>query len=236
MFSYYGSKSKVVKQYPSPVYGRIIEPFAGSARYSLRYYDRDILLIDKYQTIVDTWHYLQQASPKDILSLPDVNEGDDIREMGLNEGARLLIGFCINGGSIEPKNIGTDNVNRNFNSWNKDKKRIAINLFKIRHWKVICADYKEIKNEKATWFIDPPYQFGVEHYIESNKNIDYSKLARWCRSRKGQVIVCENTKANWLPFNSMKKAQGSRYVTTEAIWSNTPTDYDYKQTSIFDLE
>jgi site-specific DNA-adenine methylase len=35
MFSYYGSKSKIVKYYPCPAHDKIIEPFAGSARYSL---------------------------------------------------------------------------------------------------------------------------------------------------------------------------------------------------------
>jgi len=236
MFSYFGSKSKIIHLYPSPKYDRIIEPFAGSARYSLRYYDRDILLVDKYQVIVDVWKYLQQASPQDILSLPDVNKGDDIRTMGLDEGARLLIGFCINGGSIEPKNIGTDNINRNFNSWNKDKHRIAKHLFKIRHWKIVHGDYKSIRNEKATWFIDPPYQYGGEHYIESNKSIDYTKLGKWCHSRKGQSIVCENTKADWLPFKPVRGITGGAHKrTTEAIWSNLPTDYDYKQINMFDI-
>jgi len=34
MFSYYGSKSKIVDYYPPPKHKRIIEPFAGSARYT----------------------------------------------------------------------------------------------------------------------------------------------------------------------------------------------------------
>jgi len=160
MFSYYGSKSKIVDLYPSPRFGKIIEPFAGSARYSLKYFDREVLLVDKYPVIVDLWDYLKSASEKDILSLPDVNMGDDIREMGLDPGARLLIGFCINGGSTEPKSIGTDNINRNFNSWNRDKKRIARELYKIRHWEIRLGSYEDIPNESASWFIDPPYQYG----------------------------------------------------------------------------
>jgi len=35
MWSYYGSKSKVVKHYPKPKYDLIIEPFAGAAWYSV---------------------------------------------------------------------------------------------------------------------------------------------------------------------------------------------------------
>jgi site-specific DNA-adenine methylase len=229
MFSYYGSKSKVVHLYPSPKYGRIIEPFAGSARYSLKYFDRDVLLVDKYEVIADVWRYLQQASEKDILSLPDVNKGDDIRTMGLDDGAKKLIGFCINGGSIEPKNIGTDNVERNFNSWNKDKPRIAKELHKIRHWKIMHGDYRDLVNETATWFIDPPYQYGGEHYKISNSQIDFDALEAWCKSRKGQAIVCENTKADWLPFYPMHELYGQAQKTVEAIWSNLPHDFQARQ-------
>lgn len=63
MWSYYGSKSKVVHLYPRPEYGKIIEPFAGSARYSLRYFDRDVLLVDKYEVVVRIWKWLQHCSP-----------------------------------------------------------------------------------------------------------------------------------------------------------------------------
>src|SRR3990167_10642526 len=162
MWSYYGSKSKIVHLYPAPIHDKIIEPFAGTARYSLRNFDRDVLLVDKYRVIVEIWKFLQLASENDILGLPDVNEGDDIRKMILSREERLFIGFCINGGSTKPKNIGTNNTVRKFNSWNMDKKRIAKNLFKIRHWKIEFGSYNEIENQEATWFIDPPYQFGGE--------------------------------------------------------------------------
>ena len=56
MWSYYGSKSKVVDLYPPPKFDKIIEPFAGSARYALKWFDRDILLVDKYPVIVDLWN------------------------------------------------------------------------------------------------------------------------------------------------------------------------------------
>ena len=40
MWSYCGSKSKLVKHYPTPKHNLTIEPFAGSARYALRYWER----------------------------------------------------------------------------------------------------------------------------------------------------------------------------------------------------
>ena len=53
MFSYYGSKSKLVKHYPPPTCNKIIEPLAGSARYALEYFEKDVLLVDAYEVIVE---------------------------------------------------------------------------------------------------------------------------------------------------------------------------------------
>jgi len=50
----------------------------------------------------------------------------------------------------------------------------------------------------------------------------------------GQIIVCENTKADWLPFLPMKKIQGAaQSFTTEAIWSNHKTNYDDIQQKLY---
>jgi len=64
MWSYYGSKSKVVDLYPPPKQDKIIEPFAGSARYALKWFDRDILLVDKYPVIVDFMELLKASKCK----------------------------------------------------------------------------------------------------------------------------------------------------------------------------
>ena len=114
----------------------------------------------------------------------------------------------------------------------RDLKRIAKTLFKIRHWKIIHGSYEDLENVEATWFIDPPYKFGGEHYKESSKNLDFAELGKWCKSRNGQVIVCENTKADWLPFLPMKEMSGSKHKTIEAIWSNHKTNYDDIQQSL----
>ena len=53
-------------------------------------------------------------------------------------------------------------------------------------------------------------------------------------NRKGQVIVCENTKADWLPFYAMKNLKGSIHKTTEAIWSNYPHNFMATQPELFD--
>ena len=233
MFSYYGSKSKIVDYYPTPKHKRIIEPFAGSARYSLKYWQNDVLLLDKYDVIIKLWQWLQKCEPNDILKLPKLKQGQDIREYNLTEEETILLGFCAGLGGASPqykvsKFADFDNGN------NKTYKRIADNLHKIKHWQIKQGDYKELENEEATWFVDPPYQFGGEYYKESTKNIDFIQLAEWCKSRNGQVIVCENTKADWLNFLPVVNNKGTRTTkTVEAIWSNHKTNYDAVQQSLF---
>jgi len=232
MFSYYGSKSKIVNLYPPPKYSKIIEPFAGSARYSLKYFDRDILLIDKYPIIIEIWHYLQNASENDILKLPKIQKGQKVSDFTLADIEVKFMGFLVQASQGQPRNsTGT----LNGIDVERDLKRIAKNLFKIKHWEIKQGSYDELENEDATWFIDPPYQYGGEHqYKFGNKQIDFNHLADWCKSRKGQSIVCETTKADWLDFRPMVKNGGSNHTnTTEAIWSNHKTNYDNVQMSLF---
>lgn len=232
MFSYYGSKSKVVDLYPSPKHDKIIEPFAGSARYGLKYFDRDVLLVDKYPVIVKIWHYLQRCSPQDILSLPEPKAGTKINRDDFDciEQAWLM-GFMIQAGVNQPRLTVTPMAKKHLHT---QKKFIAKQLPKIRHWIIMHGTYEDIENENATWFIDPPYQYGGEYYVKSNKHINFPALAQWCQARMGQVIVCENTKADWLPFFPMRSMHGTKYATTEAIWSNHTHDFQSVQIPLFE--
>lgn len=233
MWSYYGSKSRVVHLYPKPIYDKIIEPFAGSARYSLLHFDRQVTLCDKYKVITDIWQWLQQCSEQDILGLPLLRKGEDLRTINLSEPERNFLGMLAGIASTQPRNkisafSAEQNGRKNY------LKRIASQLHKIRHWEIINGSYEDLKNETATWFIDPPYQFGGHAYVHSNKLIDFSKLSDWNKQREGQVIVCENMKADWMQFKPLSKMRGANGLhTTEAIWSNLPTNYHFIQIDLF---
>lgn len=231
MFSYYGSKSKIVDLYPPPKHKKIIEPFCGSARYSLKYWQNDVLIMDKSENLINVWKWLQQCSKNDILKLPKLTTGLDIRKIELSEIERTFLSYLVASG--RPSNIVTKFMDYD-NGNQKVYKRIADSLELIRHWEIKLGSYDELENVEATWFIDPPYMFGGEHYKESNKNIDFAKLAEWCKNRNGQTIVCENMKADWLDFKPLTKIQGACQTnTTEAIWSNHKTNYDNVQVSLF---
>jgi len=216
MFSYYGSKSKIINKYPDPSYDTIIEPFAGSARYAFKFFDRDIILIEKYEKVYKIWEYLQSASKSDILSLPDIEPQTVLAEINgytqLADVEKYLIGFCVNRGSRNtPKT-----VSGKFCNWNTDKLKIAKNLYKIKHWNIIHGDYRVIENKRATWFIDPPYEIKGKIYPEKIK--DYKFLGKWCKSRLGQVIVCENYGANWLDFEYLTDTHGQHRKSKEVVW------------------
>ena len=230
MWSYYGAKTKLVQHYPKPKHDLIIEPFAGSARYALKYWERDVLLYDKYEMIVRLWKWLQQCSPNDILKLPSLEVGQNIKDMGFTEDEMLLMGWYAGGGVTSPQNKVSKFGAENSKSF---QKKIASNLHKIKHWTIVQGSFDEIPNQTATWYVDPPYQFGGEHYKHSSKKIDFAFLAEWCKSRDGQTIVCENTKADWLPFKPMVQFAGLQKTTTEAIWSNERTAFDDEQLSLF---
>lgn len=214
MWSYYGRKKKIVKRYPQPTHDLIIEPFAGTASYAYEYWEHDVVLVDAYPIIIQIWKYLQQASTSDIMKLPDVANGEFIGDkyQWMCDEERWLIGFSMNNGSERPKFTAG---RMNFNSWNRDKIRIANDLHKIRHWRLILGDYRCLDNVNASWFIDPPYQF-QKLYVHNH--INYDELAVWCKSRNGQVIVCENSMGTWMDFKPLVELSGQRTKTMESMW------------------
>jgi 16S rRNA G966 N2-methylase RsmD len=226
MWSYYGTKKALAKHYPFPKCDTIIEPFAGAAQYSL-YGDnwrKNVILIDKYDIVIDIWNYLKSSTKSTILSLPDIKTGQNINTFTeLAPVEKQLIGFCINACSSQPKKTAKD-----YNSWSKYKTIISDNIHKIKHWTFIQGEYTVAPDIEATWFIDPPYQYGGEYYRYSNKHIDFINLGKWSMNRNGQVIVCENDKADWLKFEQLKPLNGQLHKTNEVIYyhENLSTPYN----------
>lgn len=222
---YYGGKWRAAPRYPKPVYDTIIEPFAGGAGYSLRYSDRNVILIDKYPVICEIWRYLIGVSPKEIMSIPYVEDVRDLPEW-VPQGGRWLVGFSLNSATVSPCNILSSGrkklraIRGKPEGWTDTlKERIAYQVGFIKHWKIIEGDYKEAPDVYATWFIDPPYNNKAGSYYKAKVN-DYESLGKWCKNRGGQVIVCENEGADWLPFTyfgRIKSGMKTQY-SNEVYW------------------
>jgi len=204
MFYYYGRKKKIAHLYPQPKFDSIVEPFAGSAAYSLHgnNWEKDVFLYDIDLRIVRLWQFLQQASVNDIKKLPCEPEMTINDHKQLSRAEKDLIGLHLSPGSSMPANISTK-----YDRWAVGKQYILENVHKIKHWTIQQASYRMIVPEaEATWFIDPPYNEGGKHYRFGK--IDYQHLADWIKNLKGQVIVCERDDADWLPFKSLTKFAG----------------------------
>lgn len=219
MFEYYGGKGNLVRwgYYPEPQHDTIIEPFAGAARYSLRYgRDRKVILIDKSPVIMEIWRWLQTVTETELAMLPMLQPGERIPDIE-PQGAKWFMGFVFNQGSESPRSHAGKYIERLHQvGW----KRYFANLAKIRDWTLIEGDYQDAPDIKATWFIDPPY-CGQRRYPHG-RDICYEHLAGWCQARRGQVIVCENSDAKWLPFQHLTIANATQRKASklrhEGIW------------------
>src|SRR5690606_17747868 len=137
-----------------------------------------------------------------------VRDGQVLDDLKVCEEAKWLIGFWLNRATSSPRKSPSKWMREGIRPgsfWgDRVRQTIASQVDSIRHWKVICGDYtKCTTRKKATWFIDPPYQRAGAHYRYGSQHIDYDALRDWCRSRNGQVIVCENKGATWLPFQDL---------------------------------
>ena len=213
MISYYGGKSKIAKHYPAPIHDTIIEPFAGFAQYSLLYFEKDVILYELYEKVFKIWKYLQKASIKDIMSLPDAVPGFDLRTVKtLSEPERWLIGYQGNRGAARPNNIMSKR-----STWLKDRTRIANDLYKIKHWKILQKDAMTMPlHNDVTYFIDPPYTKQSHGY--NYRTVDYSKLKGIIDSLNTQVIVCGNQSDLWTSFKPLIEMQGTNKKHIECVY------------------
>lgn len=219
-FPYFGSKYRIARRYGAPRYDGVIEPFAGSACYSVYWEPKHVILMDHNPVIYEAWTWLIQASPAEVLALPIEFESTD--DLDIPPGAKHVIGFWLNKGGNHPnKKPGSwaqkYRKDQQCRIWSESARaRIAGQVHKIRHWEVFNADYTAAPDWPCHWFIDPPYHTMGHRYRRGKP--DFVPLALWARSRPGFVQVCENVGAEWLPFRPFVEVRGTKKNSFEAIW------------------
>jgi hypothetical protein len=174
------------------------------------------------------WRYLIGVSPAEIRRIPDVDHVEALPSW-VPAGGRALVGFWMGIADYVPRKKLSANAKKHLaKGWmtygwgGAIKERIASQVESIRHWQVLEGDALNLEPSfDATWFVDPPYNNRAgSHYVHSR--VDYAALGAWCQRAAGQVIVCENEGATWLPFRPFGRFKnningaGSR----EVIWTN----------------
>lgn len=236
IFKFYGSKHRIIPHYPAPAYPLIVEPFAGSASYALRYPEHEVLLVEKDPEVAAVWKWLlEEASPADVRALPvDLPVGADLRALpqtrDLPLGAQLLIRYNQRVGMSKCWTVSSWGNRRGF--WAApDRDGIAERLPGLKHWQILEGSIVDAPiTGPATWFVDPPYE--AQPTVYRNEAPDFPALGQWCREREGQVIVCEapypdGRYPSWLPFRKLCDARvgpggggKSHAVRSELIWTN----------------
>jgi hypothetical protein len=219
MFCWFGSKWNASKLYPAPIFDTIIEPFAGSAAYSLRYLEKKVIIAEANPELYELWVWLTgDASRGDIMEIPlNLEIGLDIRSLGLTRGQMLLLKMCQ-----RSNNVGDCWTVSKWGCapghWTESmRKRVASQVEMIKHWTVERCGIKLMerrKREPVTWLIDPPYQYNYQY--QRPLNLSYSELGSMIKNLRGQVIGCEArcTKTGraptYLPFSDFMETVTSR--------------------------
>ena len=199
--------------YPPPTHDLIIEPFAGSAAYAWYWASRanhSVWINELDPRTHSIWDFLINDSealekvrryvPEKVVAGMKCADIVPPEEHGLLELCRCEANQGTQGG----KGVHDQITGMGAKCW-KIRRKMEEVIPVVSKWMLTQWDYQQVTNEdaygqtKATWFIDPPYANPAgKRYRQSG--IDYATLAAYCQSRKGQVIVCENLGADWLPF------------------------------------
>lgn len=234
-FSYYGSKHRIARRYPPPVTGHIIEPFAGSAAYACCYPHLNVTLCEANPKVAGVWDFLIRAPESEIRALPLLDKAEGVAALGdaYPQEAKWLVGFWLAKGRGAPfinpsawRRAKFDLKEYEGSFWSaRVRQRLAAQVRRIRHWKIVCADYSSCPSVRACWFVDPPYsgRAGRAYNAFGSHKLNYGTLATWCLERAGQVIVCESTAAEWMPFVPFADAYAMNGthrsgVSREAVW------------------
>lgn len=232
-YKYYGSKYILAKQYGSPRHDLVIEPFAGSACYSLYYNCRNVRLYDIDDEICEIWNYLINCSEQDIKSLPDWIESIEHLNTILQPAQQLIRRWlwCAPTANGRRKLSKRYHISKDRGDWNSIwstavKRRILQQKPLIANWTIDKCSYEHIPNVEAHWHIDPPYNSKAgQAYRHNSRDINFTHLAEWCKSRNGTVDVCEMEGADWLPFTTLCSVINTRRRKyTEVVWRKGYTE------------
>lgn len=214
MFYYFGSKARLASTYEAPRYPVIVEPFAGSAGYSCLHHTHAVILVEADARVVALWRQLMRMSPAEVLTIPAPQVG--VRSTDLLVMLRAASEHSLTGAYITV-------TERMVSRWGNLLRRIADMIPKVQHWQIIEGDYTVAPDVEATWFVDPPYKGLRRGY--AHRGIDYTALGEWCRSRRGQSIVCEQAGADWLPFQEHRAIRTTHNTLKgEVVWSGPCND------------
>ena len=227
-FSFYGGKGMLSSKYPPPKYKTIVEPFAGGAAYSLKYYNHDCILIEKNKDVCAVWEYIKNPNKKELEKIPQhITPGMKVSDFKIDNPAFInILRFAANvgtGGTKKKMETITKIGAKHF--YKNTVQKILFWTDKIKHWQIYNGDYFDFDFGEASYFIDPPYQNQAGTlYKYGSKVIDYTNLKKYISTLKGQIIICENSESEWIKDYEINNLNRSCNVKAKHINKNRQSE------------
>lgn len=230
LFKWFGSKWLSSRLLPPPEYDTVVEPFAGSAGYSLRHAERQVLVCEQDPHLLRLWSWLiSEATESAVRDIPlGIPEGTDIRTLGLSSGQALLLKSWQRTNNVGDCWTISPWGNKPGQWTASTRSRVASEMLAIKHWRVERNGLDVLlRSHAATWMIDPPYQYNYQY---RGAPLDYEDLAKRVQSLSGQILVCEAVCSKtgavplWLPFTffgsriTSRRKAGNHHHSKELIW------------------
>jgi site-specific DNA-adenine methylase len=204
LFKWFGSKWLSSKKYPCPEeYDNLFEPFAGSASFALRFWNKKVTIFENNKLLASLWNWLiDEADSKLIMDIPTgLPPYFNIQSLDLSYGQQLLLKHWQ-----RTNNYGncwtTSPWGHMPGQWTSStRERVAREVEFVKHWKFEQPTYKEA----GFYFIDPPYMY---NYKYGSDDFNYVKLVEQISSipSKSAILACEaicpktGTVPDYLPF------------------------------------
>ena len=230
MFYYYGGKKRLASAYDAPAFTTSVEPFAGAAGYSLYHLAslERVILIERDERVCEAWRTVLSLSPAELASYPIPAAGEKTQDFLVMTAAASNAVARLKSLTVTPR--VAHEARRMFRLIAEQKARVgdALDRIDLRH-----GDYHDAPIIEATYFIDPPYEVQASETKTSYPQglgyaagcdasvLDFHELGKWAAALPGQVIVCEQAGATWLPFRAFRatgNTLGGR--SREVVWTN----------------
>ena len=212
VFYYPGSKGQLAPTYPKPDYPIVVEPFAGSMAYSLHHRPDVAIGVESDPRVVGLWNRLRAMSSEEIKAYPSLVSGDTTDDLW------EILAFRGLGNLRTPRRTINDDMTVRFER--SRRRALRHHEYGREHVVILEGDYSTAPDIECTWFIDPPYADVVGKRKIYKHAPDFEELAKWVRSRRGQVIVAEGGDASWLDFeHHMVQQTVVRNDRTELTWT-----------------
>lgn len=234
LFKWFGSKWLSARLMPVPERDTVIEPYAGSAGYSLRHASKRVILWEDNPLVRELWHWLTgPATPEAIREIPlGVEPGTDIRTLGLTRGQELLLKHWQRTNNVGDCWTVSPWGNKPGQWTANTRARVAEDIMCVKHWEVRRPEPEDMR--WATIFYDPPYEYNYRYGFKPDA-FDFADLATAAKhwGKNTQVIVCEarcpktGIAPLYLPFRDFgsritsRRKAGCNTHSRELIWVST---------------